>query len=222
MKWLIKISMLIILFGWNLHSMAQTITMDPILTTTVVGLDLNENQIYDKITGHQTTIQRFQILTMGIEDQINQIQKKTYSALQQVSSAVKNTYQIYLCYKILQNIYKNEREMIDIATGNPLALGFAVKLQKEATQMAIGVYADVSNIVLAENNNKMLLSAGDRLRILRGVVNKLSQIEILTLTSKYEVKRVVRQGLINAINPFSGFVNRDARIAHSIITQWKW
>jgi hypothetical protein len=71
--------------------------IDPFLEGAIITANATENSNYNKIKDNQTAIQRAQEATILVVDQVNQIQNKIYNGLMQVSSILKNAYQIKEC-----------------------------------------------------------------------------------------------------------------------------
>jgi len=75
--------------------------IDPFLVGAIIAANATENAKYNNIKDNQTAIQKVQEATIIVVDQVNQIQNKIYKGLMQVSSVLKNAYQIKECIMIL-------------------------------------------------------------------------------------------------------------------------
>ena len=200
---------------------AQTLTVDPVLTGVTVASSALENSSYSTIKSKQTAIEALQASTVVFTNAINGIQNKLYNGLLYVSSTVHNAYQIYDCYTLLKSIYENETKMISEAQQNPLALIFAVKFQDEMVVKAIAYYGQIKGFILKENDDKLLMDAGERTLLLTTILEDLRAIESYAVSSYYRVHWAVQDGIIKTLNPFGGFVNKDAQIAQDILKNWK-
>jgi hypothetical protein len=110
--------------------------------------------------------------------------------------------------------------MVEAARPNPLALGFAMRFQQEMVIKAIQYYREIHQLILKEDDARLLMDAGERSALLNRVLTDLRAIKGLAATSLYKVRWAVRNGIINTLNPFSAFVNRDARIVQDILRKW--
>ena len=208
---------LVSLFGYG-----QILTTDPALTAAHIANGTIENSSMSEIKDKQTSIETLQATTASTVSFINDWQQKTYNGLLYVSATVKNAYQIYQCYLILQSILKNESEMMTVSKSNPVALAFALKFQAEMVTRASDSYAQIAELIIRENDSKLLMDAGERVRLLNQIMLDLQVIEALSSSSLFRVKWAVSQGIINTLNPFRGIVNQDGNIVKNIMSSWKW
>jgi hypothetical protein len=200
---------------------AQTLTIDPVLTGVTIASSGLENSSYTTIKNKQTAIEALQTSTLVFTNYINTIQKKLYNGLLYVSATAHNAYQIYDCYILLKSIYENESNMITEAQQNPLALIFAVKFQNEMVVKAIAYYGQIEAFILKENDEKLLMNAGERTLLITQILEDLRAIESYAVSSYYRVHWAVQDGIIKTLNPFGNFVNKDARLAQDILRNWK-
>ena len=206
------------LFAGSLH--AQMIVIDPALTGITIANGLIEQQANREIRERQSTVQTMQASTVAVVGFINEWHRKMYEGLIQVSGAVSDAYQVRECAIVLGEIYELEREMIEAARPNPLALGFAMRFQQEMVIKAIQYYREIHQLILKEDDARLLMDAGERSALLNRVLTDLRAIKALAATSLYKVRWAVRNGIINTLNPFASFVNRDARIVQDILSKW--
>jgi hypothetical protein len=201
---------------------AQEIVIDPALSAAIAVNGLLEDGSMADIKAKQNLIQNLQATTVATVNFINDWQKKTYEGLVYVSSTVKNAYQVYECYKVLRSIYENESNMLAEANKNPIALAFAMKAHGEMITRAIGFYGKIQQLVLKEGDKNLLMDAGERTRLMNELLRDLSVINGFAYSSYLKVRLVVKQGLINTINPFANFVNQDSKIVKDVLGKWKF
>jgi len=206
----------------SISGSSQSIVSDPALTGITIANGILEHQTNQQIRDRQTAIQTLQASTVAVVGFMNEWHQKMYNGLIQVSSAVSDVYQVRECALVLGEIYELEREMIEAARPNPLALGFAMKFQQEMLIKAIQYYREINQLILKEDDARLLMDAGERSALLNRVLTDLRSIKALAATSLYRVRWAVRNGIINTLNPFSSFVNRDARIVQDILKSWRF
>jgi hypothetical protein len=219
-----KISILLLLLSslnFFYDVQAQILTTDPVLTGVTLSSSALENSSYIAIKTKQKAIEGLQASTLAFTNTINSIQHKLYDGLLYVSSTVKNAYQVYDCYTLLKSIYENESKMVKEAQQNPLALGFAVRFQKEMVVKAVEYYGQIQSFIMKENDEKLLMDAGERTMLLTTLLDDLRVIEAYAVSSYYKVHWTVQDGIIRTINPFGNFVNKDAQITKDILRNWK-
>ncbi len=195
--------------------------IDPFLAGAIIAANATENSNYNNIKDNQTAIQRAQEATIVVVDQVNQIQNKIYKGLMQVSSVLKNAYQIKECLQALNDILSYEGDMLAEAQKNPLALAFALKIQNEMVSKAVSYYADIETVILKANTKELLMTAGERETLLYKVQLDLNTLRALAAYSYYKVHLAVMQGIINSFNPFKGYVDIDGKIVKDLLANWK-
>lgn len=211
-----------LLFLSVFSAFGQELVFDPVLSASLARNGASEDNSLKAIKEKQTIIQTLQGATVSTVNFINDWQKKTYEGLMYVSGSVKNVYQVYECGRILSKIYESESKMIAEAQKNPLALGFATKMQTEMITRAIGMYGQLQELILKEGDKNLLMDAGERTKLMNEILRDLGVINAYAYSSYLKVRLVVRQGLINSINPFGNIVNRDAQIVKEVIGKWKF
>lgn len=214
------ITMTMVLLLASISGSAQSIVSDPALTGITIANGILEHQTNQQIRDRQTAIQTLQASTVAVVGFMNEWHQKMYNGLIQVSSAVSDAYQVRECALVLGEIYELEREMIEAARPNPLALGFAMKFQQEMLIKAIQYYREINQLILKEGDARLLMDAGERSALLNRVLKDLRSIKALAATSLYRVRWAVRNGIINTLNPFSSFVSRDVKIVENILKYW--
>jgi hypothetical protein len=201
---------------------AQVLVSDPALAAITAGNGILENQANDNIKEKQRTIEALQLSTVSVVNFLNDWHRKMYNGLIQVSATVSDAYQVKECVEVLADIYQLERDMIVEAQANPLALGFAVKFQREMVVKAIQYYGEIHQFILKEGDAKLLMDVGERTALLRQVLTDLRTIKAYAASSYYRVKWAVKNGIIQSLNPFAGFVNQDTRIVRDILRTWQY
>lgn len=210
----------LLIFNTGIH--AQVLTTDPALVAAIGVASAAENSSYNSIIAKQNNIEALQATTVGLIKNINDIQGKIYNGLQYVSSTATAVYQVYECGTTLKDILDYEAKMLEEAAQNPLALGFAVKVQAEMYTRAAGYFAEIQAFILKQGDKKLLMDAGERQALLYQVLLDLSVLRGLAMYSYSLVHQVVLQGVIKSLNPFNGFINTDAQIAKEILGKWKF
>src|ERR1039458_8896803 len=145
----------LILTGTRFITSAQNI--DPLLAGAIIVANASENSNYSHIKDNQTAIQRAQLATIVVVDQVNQIQNKIYKGLMQVSSVLKNAFQIKECLGALNDILSYQGDMLSEGKQNPLALGCELKIESEIVDKSAAYYADISAVILKAVAKDMLI-----------------------------------------------------------------
>lgn len=202
-------------------SQAQLYT-DPILEGVTVTNGVLENQAYSDMKSNQNKITELQTATAATVSFINEWQKKMYNGLLYVSSTVKNAYQIIECYQALQKIYAYESKMLAEAQQNPLALSFSLKYQELMVTKAIQYYNDIDQLILKEDDDKLLMDAGERTRLLNRVLTNLNVLVGYSYSAYLKVHWAVINGIVNTLNPFASYINKDKQIVGDVLKKMKF
>ncbi|MDQ2719385.1 MAG: hypothetical protein M3Z26_06430 [Bacteroidota bacterium] len=195
--------------------------IDPFLEGAIISANATENSNYNNIKENQTAIQRAQEATIVVVEKVNQIQNKIYKGLMQVSSLLKNAYQIKECLQALNDILSYEGDMLAEGQKNQLALAFALKIQNEMASKAVSYYTEIETVILKANTKELLMTAGERETLLYKVQLDLNTLRALAAYSYYKVHLAVMQGIINSFNPFKGYVDIDGKIVKDLLANWK-
>lgn len=174
------------------------------------------------IRDRQAAIQTLQASTVAVVGFLNEWHRKMYEGLLQVSQAVSDAYQVRECGLVLAEIIELERQMVEAARPNPLALGFALRFQSEMVLKATQYYREIHELILRQDDARLLMDAGERSALLNRVLTDLRAIKGLAATSLYRVRWAVTNGVLRTLNPFAAFVNRDARIVQDILRNWRF
>ena len=209
----------LILIGTRFSTSAQNI--DPLLAGAIIVANGSENSNYSHIKDNQTSIQRTQLATIVVVDQVNQIQNKIYKGLMQVSSVLKNAFQIKECLQSLNDILSYQGDMLSEGKQNPLALGFALKIESEMVDKSVAYYADISSVILKAGTQDLLMDAGERETLLYKIQLDLNALRGMAAYAYYKVHLAVMQGIINSFNPFKGYVDVDGKIVKDLLANWK-
>ena len=200
---------------------AQTLNVDPAMTSAVIVSGVNENVNLNDIKAKQNAIITAQTATMGLINKINGYQQKTLDGLRYVSTTVKNTYQIARAYKVLMSIYDYQSKMLSECVKDPLASLLAYKVEKEMVEKAIKSYSQIATLILNENDN-FLMDSGDRTKLLFNILTDLEVIEGFSYAAYYTVHVAVMNGVLKTLNPFNHIINNDANIVKNIMSTWKF
>jgi hypothetical protein len=195
---------------------------DPVLEGVTISNGVMENQAYSNIKSNQKTITELQTATAATVSFINEWQKKTYNGLLYVSATVKNAYQVAACYKALQKIYEYESKMLAEAQSNPLALAFSMKYQELLVTKAIQYYGDIERLILKEGDEKLLMDAGERTKLLNRVLTNLNVLAGYSYSAYLKVHWAVINGIYNTLNPFASYVNKDKQIVKDVLKKMKF
>lgn len=201
---------------------AQVLTVDPTTTAAVGTSAALENNSFRDIKSKQDLINTATTTTAATVEFLNQWHDRLYRGLKTVSGNVTNGYQVYRSGEKILKILELQREILELGRENPMALAWAVEIEKNMVKKAVEMYAQIQTVILKMNDDKVLMDAGERIQLMNIVLRDLQIMEGMLYYARRKVKWVISQGLINAINPFAQYVNRDAALVREILGKFRF
>ena len=201
---------------------AQTLNTDPLLAAAVTAAGQAERKALDRINNEQTKISKLQSAVTLQLKKIEDVQKKTYEYLSNVSAAVQNAYDIKKCADLSLAIADICKEIITATRKNPQGLittTVATKMMGNITKEVAATYAYIAGIAL---NKKTLLDAAERLQITWRVRHQLTNIYNHLYSLMYNIQYFKFRHLPQLLAPeiYFGIVSRKT-IAESVIRDFK-
>lgn len=220
MKWLIsRVSLLILLLLIGSSPLlAQVFNTDPALAFAVKVAGDQEKKALDGISSEQSKIRNLQTAVTVQLKKIEDVQKKTYEYLSNVSAAVTNAHDIKRCAELSLAIGGMCKGIIDAVKQNPQGLittAVATKQIGEVTKEVAATYAYIAGIAL---NKKTLLDAAERLQITWRVRTQLQNIYNRLHTLMYNIQYYKFRHLPQLLAPeaYYDIISRK-QIAESVI-----
>lgn len=216
MRTLIAIS---IILWCTLKASAQTYVDPAVAAATGVHAGIINNQL-DNVNSNLTLIQRGQLAVTGQLAIVNDMQDKIYRGLSEVSSAVRSLLSIKEIAAVTSDIFTDLQKSSDIAKGNPALLLFAESGVREFRSRAINLAAEVNTFILKSGRDN-LMDAGERAKLLNRVLSELTIIRGVCYGMHRNMYWAKQRGILASLNPYSGFINIDRRIAEEVIRNSK-
>lgn len=213
MKSLILLTLALCMASFTMNAQ---IYIDPLVagaTTAHAGVI---NRQLNRTNENLTLIQRGQLAVTGQLMIVNDIQRRLYKGLTEVSHAVKSLMAVKDIAEISVDITRQVQKAIDIAGSNPALLLFAEEGAREFRSRALKLSADVSAFVL-KGGKENLMDPGERAKLLNSIREELIIIRGVAYGMHRSMFWAKQRGILNALNPYSGFVNIDKQIAEDII-----
>lgn len=198
---------------------AQRVYIDP---TTTAALAIYANQIenaQEETIEEQTRLQQAQMWVGAKMAAVENIQKKVYRGLSEVSGTLTNGVQVMRIYENLERCSLYAGQISDFAAEHPEFTVFAVKTTQQAYQNILVYSNDITSILTAGDTN--LATAGDRYLLLEEVNDAVSKIKISLLQILMKMEAAERVGFLNALNPFQEYINTDKDIVENILDRWQ-
>nr|WP_314750609.1 hypothetical protein [uncultured Porphyromonas sp.] len=220
MKWLIiRLPLLLLLVFVSFEEVsAQMWNTDPALAVAVKVAGDAEKKALDGIKSEQSRIRNLQTAVTVQLKKIEEVQKKTYEYLSNVSAAVQNAHDIKKCAELSLAIGDICKGVIDAVKQNPQGLittAVATKQMGAITKEVAATYAYIAGIAL---NKKTLLDAAERLQITWRVRTQLQNIYNRLYSLMYNIQYYKFRHLPQLLSPdaYYNLVSRK-QIAESVI-----
>ncbi|WP_431293358.1 hypothetical protein [Pedobacter sp. P26] len=167
-----------------------------------------------------TLIQRGQLAVTGQLVIVNDLQATIYRGLSEVSGIMRSLLAVRDIYEISEDIVLDVNKAIGIAQQNPELLLFAEGGAREFKSRATNLAVEVSSFVLKDGKDA-LMDSGERAKLLNRIVTELTILRGVAYGMYRCMYWAQQRGFWNSLNPYSGFINIDKRIADDIIRNMK-
>ncbi|RDC54331.1 hypothetical protein DU508_21660 [Pedobacter chinensis] len=208
----------LLLYG---SSFSQAIYIDPTTSAAMASHGSIINSQLNRTNDNLTLIQRGQLAVTGQLTIVNDLQSQIYRGLSEVSAVVRNLLAVRDIAEISMDIASDANKALQIAGSNPVLLLFAEGGAREFKNRSIALAAEVSSFVLAGGINN-LMDSGERARLLGRIVTELTILRGVAYGMHRSMYWAKQRGILNSLNPYSGFMNMDKRIADDIIRTAKY
>lgn len=215
-----QILILIGLIGLWLNVSAQAVYVDPTTAAAMAVHSAIINSQLNTTNNKLTLIQSGQLAVTGQLTAVNKLQKDIYKGLSQVSSIMGNLLAIKDIGEIGTDIITDVNKAVKIAQSDPVLLLFAQKGANEFETRATELATEVSTFVL-KGDGSNLMDSGERAKLLNRIVNQLSIIRGVAYGMYRSMFWAKERGILNSLNPYSGYINIDRQIGDNIVQQQK-
>lgn len=214
-----KLTYILLMALFAMHSSAQ-VYVDPTTSVAMASQSLLINNQLDKSNEKLTLIQRAQLAVTGELAVVNDLQSRLYRGLSEVSSAVSSLIAVKDIYEISEDILLDGKKAVAIAAKNPALLLFAQSGANEFYSRAMSLSAQVSSFVLKGGSDN-LMDAGERAKLLGRITTELAILRGVVYGMYRAMYWASVRGFWNSLNPYSGFINLDKRIAEEVVAKSK-
>ena len=212
----------------------KKLTIAVILSFTV-GSSFSQRTVYDE--GHLRVVNKNGTMRVASEtsyqSSIEQIKKNTndigvnlssvvlaqniiHKSLTDINEALKDGIQIKQMGYLIDDIFKNSRDAIALASGNPALVLFAEDSARQMKERGIALVADVSGIVLTNKENVMM-NYNVRDELIRKVITELRIMNALIYGIKQNMYYAQMNGIFRTVNPYRQYIQKDLWLVEDII-----
>ena len=200
---------------------AQTLYVDPVTASAIAGHASVINRQLDKNNEHLSLIAKGQLAVSGQLVIVNDLQDRIFRGLSEVSAVMNNLVSVKEIAAIGMDIVRDVEKSLAMARSNPLLLLFAEQGAREFRVRALKLSAEVGAFVLKGGRDN-LLDAGERSKLLNHIALEMRIIRGTAYGMHRAMYWAKMKGVFASVNPWAGWVNMDAQIANSVITEAKY
>lgn len=212
--------LLVLFLVLSLKMVQGQIYLDPaVAAATAAHAGVINNQL-DDVNQNLTLIQRGQLAITGQLTIANELQNKIFTGLSEVSAIMRSLLAVKDISEISLDILENVNKAMQIAKTNPLLLLFAEEGAREFKTRTTHLTSEVGSFILKGGKDN-LLDAGERAKLLNFIRTELSLLRAVAFGMQRSMFWAQQRGIIQSLNPYSGFINVDKSIAEDIIRNSK-
>lgn len=216
-----RLLLAIVMVAMSLGAYAQAIYIDPTVAAATAAHSSVINGQLNRTNDNLTLIQRGQLAVTGQLLVVNDLQQAIYRGLSEVSAAVRSLLAIQDIAEIAADIVGDVEKSIVLAQGNPVLLLFAEGGAREFRRRGTSLATDVAGFVL-QGGKANLMDSGERAKLLNRIRTELMILRGVAYGMQRSMYWAKQRGILNSLNPYSGFINIDVRIAGDIVRNAKY
>lgn len=182
---------------------------------------VNENgatRVASEIT-YQSSLEQIKKNTNDIGVNLSSVvlvQNMIHQSLTGVNEALKDGIQIKQMGYLINDLFKNSREAIEIARSNPVLVLFAEDAARQMKERGVALVGDVSGFVLANKEN-VLMNYNVRDELIRKVIKELRIMNALIYGIKQNMYYARMNGIFRTVNPYREYMQKDFQLVDDII-----
>lgn len=203
------------------HYSDAQIYVDPTTAAAMISHSAIINGQLNKTNSNLTLIQQGQLAVTGQLVIVNDLQSEIYKGLSEVSKVVRSLISIKDIADISVDIVQDLDKAAVVAKDDPVLLLFAEQGARDFKTRATNLAIEVSSFVLQGGVNN-LMDSGERAKILNHIRTELRVIRGVAYGMYRAMYWAKQRGILNSLNPYAGFVNRDRQIGEDIIRNAKY
>lgn len=148
-------------------------------------------------------------------------QTMIYNGLANVNSVLKDGLAFKNIASITADIIYYLGKTMQVARDDPALFLFVAQYQNELGPRITALVSDVSAFIL-KSGDDVLADYNSRDQLLKRVITQLQVIDALAYGAWRSMYWAAEQGVLNSLNPFSGYINQDKNYATQILNNAKY
>jgi hypothetical protein len=208
------------LFACN-WAIAQQLVFDPAVVSTLVINHTAQQTALKEIKNSEAEIATAQKVIAVQMSYIKELEQKMYNSLKNVSIVIMGTKDIIYASRIANDIGKYQKQMLEIAGGDPILLAVAVKTEAALIQRTADLFTYIYTIAVIGGDIN-LMNNKERLDIIKHVVRELRIMRGMAYGIVRRMRVAKYAGVMRTLNPFRlNYPNNGAAIVQSLLDEIK-
>ncbi len=198
---------------------AQKIYIDPVTTFALKGYSNSIKRGQNKTVKEQSKLRKAQAFLHLQMKRANDIQKKVYTGLKEVSGTLQNGIQLKQIYSEISYCHRYSSRIMRLIRGKPHYAVFGAKVSEKTYEQLLKIGSEITGLL--DNSEKSLATAGDRYKILFRIESEIKQLKLWLISAYLTIERAIRIGFWKSLNPLQKYINTDKALVKNILRKYK-
>jgi hypothetical protein len=219
-----KLILLLLISGSTLipgSASAQQLVFDPAVVSTLVVNHTAQQTALKDIKNSESEIAAAQKVIAVQMSYIRELEQKMYNSLRNVSMVITGAKDIIYASQIAKDIGAYQKQMVDIAAGDPILMVVALKTEAALIQRTADLFTYIYTVAFVGGDINLMNNKA-RLDIIKHVVRELRIMRGMAYGIVRKMRVAKYAGVMKTLNPFGlNYPNNSRAIAQSLLNELK-
>jgi hypothetical protein len=214
-----KLILIILLIAGRVS--AQQLVFDPAVVSTLVVNHTAQQTALKDIKNSESEIAAAQKVIAVQMSYIRELEQKMYNSLRNVSMVITGAKDIIYASQIAKDIGAYQKQMVEIATGDPILMVVALKTEAALIQRTADLFTYIYTVAFVGGDINLMNNKA-RLDIIKHVVRELRIMRGMAYGIVRKMRVAKYAGVMKTLNPFGlNYPNNSRAIAQSLLNELK-
>ena len=214
-----KLILIILLIAGRVS--AQQLVFDPAVVSTLVVNHTAQQSALKDIKNSESEIAAAQKVIAVQMSYIRELEQKMYNSLRNVSMVITGAKDIIYASQIAKDIGAYQKQMVDIAAGDPILMVVALKTEAALIQRTADLFTYIYTVAFVGGDINLMNNKA-RLDIIKHVVRELRIMRGMAYGIVRKMRVAKYAGVMKTLNPFGlNYPNNSRAIAQSLLNELK-
>jgi hypothetical protein len=200
---------------------AQQVVFDPAVVSTLVVNHTAQQSALKDIKNSESEIAAAQKVIAVQMSYIRELEQKMYNSLRNVSMVITGAKDIIYASQIAKDIGAYQKQMVDIAAGDPILMVVALKTEAALIQRTADLLTYIYTVAVVGGDINLMNNKA-RLDIIKHVVRELRIMRGMAYGIVRKMRVAKYAGVMKTLNPFGlNYPNNSRAIAQSLLNDLK-